>query len=369
MNETRSNIPFLELAPAYQELQAEIDAAVHSVLDSGWYVLGKEVREFEEVFSRYTSAGHCVGVSNGLDAMHLVLHAWDIGAGDEVIVPSNTYIATWLAVSYTGATPVPVEPDPRTWNIDPRRIEEAITPRTKAILPVHLYGQPAEMDAIMEIARRRNLRVLEDCAQAHGAKVRGRSAGSLGHAAAWSFYPGKNLGALGDGGGVTTSDAELATRVRTLANYGSQRKYHNLEKGFNCRLDELQAAVLRAKLPALDEWNKRRKQIAALYMNGIRREGVTLPYVPEGIDPVWHLFVIRAEKRDELQRSLTAAGIGTLIHYPIAPFDQPAYSEMSSLRDRYPLARQLAEEVLSLPMGPHLSVEDAERVVAAVNNA
>ena len=362
-------IPFLDLKSPYAELRAEMDDAVARVLAGGWYILGAEVRELEREFSAYVGAAHCVGVSNGLDAMHLVLRAWDIGPGDEVIVPANTYIATWLAVSYCGATPVPVEPDPRTCNLDPTRIEEAITPRTRAILPVHLYGQPADMTAILEIAAKHGLRVLEDCAQAQGAEERGRKVGALGHAAAWSFYPGKNLGALGDAGAVTTNDPVTADRVRRIANYGSAVKYHNEEKGFNCRLDEMQAALLRVKLPVLDEWNERRAAIARLYLDGIRRDDVVLPHVPQWAKPVWHLFVIRTPRRDALQAALAEQGIGTLIHYPIPPFLQPAYAEFRDRAAEWPLSAQMANEVLSLPMGPHLSREQAHRVVEAVNLA
>ncbi|MDQ3280745.1 MAG: DegT/DnrJ/EryC1/StrS family aminotransferase [Acidobacteriota bacterium] len=362
-------IPFLDLKSPYGELQTEIDAAIHRVVTSGWYILGEEVRAFEREWAVYIGTTHCVGVSNGLDAMHLVLRAWDIGAGDEVIVPSNTYIATWLAVSYAGATPVPVEPDPHTYNLDVDRIEAAITPRTKAILAVHLYGQPADIDAMRELATRRGIKILEDAAQAHGATWRGRKAGSLGDAAAWSFYPGKNLGALGDAGAITTNDAALAERVRVLANYGSQVKYHNVEKGFNCRLDELQAAILRAKLPHLDAWNGRRRAIAELYLDGIRNPRVILPAVAEGADPAWHLFVVRSEERGALQQRLTDAGVGTLIHYPIAPFDQRAYAEFAARRDEWPLASRIASEVLSLPIGPHLSHDDAAMVAEVVNRA
>ena len=364
-----SAVPFLDLKPAYAELREAIDDALLRAASSGWYILGQEVRAFEEEFAAYCGAAHCAGVSNGLDALHLVLRAWDIGAGDEVIVPSNTYIATWLAVSMAGAAPVPVEPDPQTYNLDPARIEAAVTPRTKAILPVHLYGQTADMDAIMEIARRRGLKVLEDCAQSHGAAQRGRKAGVLGHAAAWSFYPGKNLGALGDAGAVTTDDARVAARIRTLANYGSRVKYHNDEKGFNCRLDELQAAVLRAKLPMLDEWNARRTSIAARYLTGIRNPKVALPHVPEWTRPVWHLFVVRSPERDALQASLAQAGIGTLIHYPLPPFEQPAYAEYRRRAAEWPLAASMARQVLSLPMFPHMTDEQVERVIGAVNRA
>lgn len=367
MTTLTTRVPFLDLKAPYEELRNELDAAVGRVLASGWYILGEEVRAFEREFAAYTGARHCVGVSNGLDAMHLVLRAWDIGPGDEVIVPSNTYIATWLAVSYAGATPVPVEPGDATLNIDPARITAAITPRTKAILPVHLYGQPADIDAILTIAEKHGLKVLEDAAQAHGSTLRGRKAGSLGHAAAWSFYPGKNLGALGDAGGITTDDEALAQRIRQLANYGSAVKYHNLEKGFNCRLDEMQAAILRAKLPHLDEWNVRRRRIAERYLRELR--GVTLPFVPDWCEPAWHLFVVRTPRRDELQRALAEAGVGTLIHYPIAPFHQPAYAEFRDRAGEWPLASRIADEVLSLPIGPHMTDDEVTTVIAAVNDA
>jgi len=359
-------VPFLDLKAPYAELRQQLDDAVHRVMERGWYILGEEVRAFENEFAASIGAAHCAGVSNGLDALHLVLRAWDIGAGDEVIVPSNTYIATWLAISYAGATPVPVEPDERTYNIDPERIGAAITPRTKAILPVHLYGQPADMDAIMAVARAHGLKVLEDCAQAHGATVRGRNVGAIGDAAAWSFYPGKNLGALGDAGAVTSHDAELIDRVRVLANYGSRVKYHNIEKGFNCRLDEMQAAILRAKMPALAGWNARRAAVASEYAKRITRRDVTLPFVADWCDPVWHLFVIRSPNRDGIQKALAEAGVGTLIHYPIPAFSQPAYPEFNARADEWPIAARLANEVLSIPMGPHLSPEQVAYVAEAI---
>jgi dTDP-4-amino-4,6-dideoxygalactose transaminase len=360
-------IPYLDVGAANRELQQPIESAMRGVLESGWYIRGRQVAAFEEEFAAYTGVQRCVGVSNGLDALHLTLRAWNIGSGDEVIVPSNTYIATWLAVSHAGATPVLVEPDARTHNIDPARIEDAVTPRTKAIIAVHLFGQPADVDAINAVAARHGIKVLEDCAQAHGAELRGRKAGALGDAAAWSLYPTKNLGALGDAGAVTTNDGALADRVRTLANYGSAVKYHNAEKGFNCRLDELQAAVLRLKLQSLDEWNERRRAVAALYLQRIR--GVELPFVPDWARPVWHAFVVRTPRRDALRDSLAAAGVETLIHYPIPPFEQPAYREFADRAGAWPLARQLAREVLSLPIGPHLSLDDAGYVAEAVNRA
>ena len=357
-------IPFLDLRAPHVELREEIDAAIARVLDSGWYILGPEVEAFEADYAAFCDAKHAVGVANGLDALHLALRAMDVGAGDEVIVPSNTYIATWLAVSQCGAVPVPVEPDPATHNIDPARIEAAITPRTKVILPVHLYGQPADMDPILAIARKHGLRVLEDGAQAHGARYKGKRVGAHGDAVAWSFYPGKNLGALGDGGAVTTDDEALADRLRVLRNYGSRVKYVNEVQGYNSRLDPLQAAVLRVKLAHLDAWNARRAALARIYLDGLRDTWLVLPHVPDWAQPAWHLFVVRHAQRDGLQQRLTEAGIGSLIHYPIPPHKQQAYVEAGFDADAFPLASRLADEVLSLPMGPHLAPEQAAAVVA-----
>lgn len=362
-------VPFLDLKAAYLELQREIDAAIKRVLDSGWYILGKEVKQFEQEFADYCEAKHCIGVGNGLEALHLILRTYGIGEGDEVIVPSNTYIATWLAASYAGATPIPVEPDERTYNIDPTLIEAAITPRTRAIIAVHLYGQPADMDAINAIARKHNLKVIEDAAQAHGARYKGKRVGTLGDAAGFSFYPGKNLGAIGDGGAVTTSDSDLAAKVRMLCNYGSSAKYHNEVKGFNSRLDELQAAFLREKLKKLDEWNGRRKVISAEYLNALRDCNVVLPHVPEWADPVWHLFVVRNSQRDQFQKNLSEAGIGTMIHYPIPPHMQPAYADLNLPAGSYPIAERIHREVLSLPMGPHLSAAEQSKVIAELIQA
>jgi dTDP-4-amino-4,6-dideoxygalactose transaminase len=305
-------------------------------------------------------------VGNGLEALTLVLRAWGLGPGDEVIVPSNTYIATWLAASHVGATPVPVEPVEATYNLDPRRIEEAITPRTRAILPVHLYGQPADMGPIMEIARRRGLKVLEDCAQSHGARYRGRRAGALGDAAGFSFYPGKNLGAFGDGGAVTTDDDGLAHALRTLRNYGSTVKYHNEVKGFNSRLDELQAALLRPRLATLDAWNARRSRIAQAYMGALAGTDLRLPVEAGGCESAWHLFVVRAPRRNELQDALAARGVGTMVHYPLPPHLQPAYAEMGLARGAFQISEAIHDEVLSLPMGPHLSDAQVEHVIASV---
>ncbi len=357
------NIPFLDLKAAYLELKEELDAAYHSVMDSGWYVLGKEVDAFEAEFASFCGVRHCVGVGNGLDALHLILRAMDIGPGDEVIVPANTYIATWLAASYAGATPVPVEPDEQTYNINSTGIEAAITARTKAILVVHLYGQPADMDPIIDIARRHNLKVIEDAAQAHGARYKGRRTGSLGDAAGFSFYPGKNLGAFGDGGAVTTNDAGLGERIRTLRNYGSKVKYHNEQKGFNSRLDELQAVLLRVKLKYLDSWNARREILAGRYMLALQATGLQLPSVPEWAQPVWHLFVIGCSNREQLQQQLTEAGIGTMIHYPVPPHLQPAYAELGLKDGSFPISERIHSTVLSLPMWPQMGENQIQTVI------
>lgn len=363
------NVPFLDLKTPYQELKAEMDSAYRKVMESGWYILGDEVEAFESEFSKYCGVKNCIGVGNGLDALHLILKAFEIGPGDEVIVPSNTYIATWLAVSYSGAVPVPVEPDLRTYNLDPARVESVITKRTRAILPVHLYGQPADMDPINEIAQKYGLKVIEDAAQAHGAAYKGRLTGGLGDAAGWSFYPGKNLGAMGDAGAVTTDDDDLADRIRVLRNYGSRTKYYNEVRGFNSRLDNLQAAFLRVKLRHLDEWNKRREQIAAAYRGGLAGlDDIALPFVPESVDPSWHLFVIRLPHRDRLQKHLTDAGIGTLIHYPVPPHLSKAYSGLSFKPGDFPIAETIADTVLSLPMGPHLTIEQTESVIRSIRS-
>ena len=360
-------IPFLDLKATYTELKDELDAAAERVLSSGWYILGEEVEAFEAAWAEYCGAKFCIGVGNGLEALHLILRAMDIGAGEEVIVPSNTYIATWLASSYAGATAVPVEADPRTYNLDPDRIEAAITPRTRAIMPVHLYGQPADMDAINAIAQKHNLKVIEDAAQAHGARYKGRSVGALGDAAGWSFYPGKNLGAIGDAGAITTNDAAIAEKVRVLRNYGSRVKYYNEVKGFNSRLDPLQAAFLSTKLRHLDEWNARRKISVRQYQTGLSQApDVIVPHVPDWAEPVWHLFVVRHPQRDALQQHLKAAEIGTLIHYPVPPHLSGAYQDAGWHAGAFPLAEQFARSVLSLPIGPHLSTSACEIVIDEV---
>ena len=358
-------VPFLDLRSPYRELRDEIDAAIGRVLESGWYLLGDEIAAFEAEWASYVAARECVGVANGLDALRLGLEALGTGPGDEVIVPSNTYIATWLAVTQVGATVVPVEPDPATFNLDPNRVEDAVTPRTRVILPVHLYGQPADVDAIRDIARRRSLRVLEDAAQAHGARVRDRLVGGGDHVA-WSFYPGKNLGALGDAGAITTDDPDIAARLRVLRNYGSRVKYHNECRGYNSRLDEIQAAVLRVKLRALDAWNARRARQAERYASELAESSLSLPGVPAWAHAVWHLYVVRSARRDALRDHLAARDIGTMIHYPIPPHLQPAYADAGFQRDCFPIARAIANEALSLPIGPHMTDEQQSAVIDAV---
>ena len=360
------SVKFLDLAAAQAELRGEIDEAIARVIESGRYILGPEVEAFEEAFAAYCEAGHCVGVGNGLEALHLIRRALGIGAGDEVIVASNTYIATWLAVSMVGATPVPVEPDPATHNLDPARVEAAITPQTRALLPTHLYGQPADMEPLVELARGRGLKVVEDAAQAHGARYKGKRIGAHGDAVAWSFYPGKNLGALGDAGAVTTNDAAIADAVRVLANYGSRIKYVNEVRGYNSRLDPLQAAVLSVKLRHLDSWNDRRSRVTSRYLDQLSEAGIALPFVPNWAEPVWHQFLIRSPERDALANHLSERGIETLIHYPVPPHLQQAYADLGLARGTFPIAEQLADEVLSLPIGPHIAMEDVDRVAAAL---
>ena len=360
-------VPFLDVSAAYQELKDDIDQAVQTVLQSGLYIMGPEVEDFETDWAKYCGTSHAVGVANGLDAIILSLRALGIGRGDEVIVPSNTYIATWLAVSAVGAMAVPVEPIPATYNIDPERIEAAITPRTAAIIPVHLYGQPADLEPILSVARAHGLSVIEDAAQAHGATHSGQRIGGHGDIACWSFYPGKNLGALGDGGAVTTNCADLAERVRLLRNYGSRQKYVHEEQGTNSRLDPLQAAVLKTKLEHLDDWTHRRREVARTYSEGLKDLNFVLPDVPQWADPVWHLYVIRTSDRDRLQSELKARGVSTLIHYPIPPHKQAAYAPLGISPESLPIARDLSQEVLSLPIGPHLSADAAAHVVDSLH--
>lgn len=358
-------IDFLNLKRVNAPHADAIAAGIARVLESGWYVLGKECEAFEAEFAAYCEVDHCVSVANGLDALHLILRAYGIGAGDEVIVPSHTFIATWLAVSQVGATPVPVEPDAGTFTLKASLIEAAITPRTRAIMPVHLYGQPAEMDAINAIAAAHGLRVIEDAAQAHGARYRGQRAGRLGDAAAFSFYPGKNLGAVGDGGAITTNDAALAATVRELRNYGSKVKYQHDLAGVNSRLDEIQAAVLRAKLPHLDAENAARAAVAAQYIDAFRGTCVEAPVTRDGAEPVWHLFVVRCPDRDGLQAHLKQRQIGTMLHYPRACHLQGAYA--GSHWPPLPVAVRLQSEILSLPIAPYMTTEDVQAVVDAVH--
>jgi dTDP-4-amino-4,6-dideoxygalactose transaminase len=362
-------VPILDLKPAYDELRAELDAAYHRVMESGWLLLGRELEAFEAEYAASVGVRHCIGVANGLEAMQLVLLALGIGPGDEVIVPSHGYIATWLAVTHVGARPVPCEPDPLTYNLDPGRLESLLTPRTRAILPIHLYGQTADLVAINAVAARHGLFVLEDAAQSHGALCHGRAAGSLGGAAGVSFYPSKNLGALADAGAVTTPDSALADKIRHLRNYGSKVRYQNEYLGLNSRLSELQAAFLRAKLPRLAEWNSRRGELACRYFGQLQGVGdLTLPHVPDWARPVWHLFVIRTARRDALQQHLAARGVGTQIHYPVPPHLSKAYAAAGGKAGDYPLAEQFAAEVLSLPIGPHVSAEQVDYVCAQVRD-
>lgn len=361
-------IPFQNFKAAYQELKQDLDAAYHRFMESGWYVLGKELSTFEEEYAAYCESPHCVGVSNGLEALHLALRALGIGPGDEVIVPSNTYIATWLAVTQVGATPVPVEPDSTTYNLDPLLIESAITPRTKVILAVNLYGQPCDYDPILAIARKHGLKLAIDNAQSHGARYKGRRVGGIADIECHSFYPSKNLGAYGEAGAITTHDAALAESIRVLRNYGSRVRYHNEVPGYNSRMDELQAAFLRVKLRHLDAWNARRSTLAQIYISQLSAlsSELILPTVPAWADPVWHLFVIRHPQRDALQQHLTEQGIQTIIHYPIPPHLSGAYASFHAAP--LPIAARLANEVLSLPIGPHMADSDVSSVVAALSS-
>ena len=362
-----NKLPFLDLRAMQQVHAGPLRSAFERVLASGWYILGDEVRHFEEEYAAYCGARECVGVANGLDALVLALRALEVGPGDEVIVPANTYIATWLAVSQVGATPVPVEPLPNTANLDPGRLAAALTPRTRAILPVHLYGQPVDLEPILAFAAEHGLKVLEDAAQAHGATYRGRRLGAHGDIVAWSFYPGKNLGALGDAGAITTDNADLADRVRLLRNYGSRRKYFNEVIGYNSRLDELQAALLRAKLPHLDAENAHRAIIARQYMDGLSGTPVRPLEIAAHCASVWHLFVIRHPQRESLASKLAARGIATMIHYPVPPHLQPAYRQLNIPAGALPITEALHQQVLSLPMGPTMTLEDADRVVGAIH--
>ena len=360
-------VPFVSFLPMEHELDKELRDAFERVYTRSWYIGGQEDLDFEKAFAVFCGTDYCIGTGNGLNALMLALKALGIHEGDEVIVPSNTYIATALAVTYVGATPVFVEPDIRTFDIDPARIEEAMSDKTKAIMPVHLYGQPCDMEPILALAEKYRLYVVEDCAQAHGATYKGKTIGSFGHAAGFSFYPGKNLGALGDAGAVVTNDKELADRVRALENYGSDYKYHHIYKGNNSRLDEIQAAFLAAKLPHLDRMNEERRRIAQRYMDEIRKPEIILPYVNPDTVPVWHVFAVRCKHRDELERFLNDHGIGTNKHYPIPMHLQECYRDLGYKKGDFPIAEEISETELSLPMYYGMTDDEVQYVIDKVN--
>lgn len=360
-------VPFVTFRPLEKELDKELRQAFERVYERSWYIEGKEDTQFEKKFAEYCNSSFCVGVGNGLDALMLALKALDIHDGDEVIVPSNTYIATALAVTYVGATPIFVEPDIRTFNIDPQKIEEKITTRTKAIMPVHLYGQPCEMDLIIKVAQKHGLYIIEDCAQAHGATYKGRKVGSFGDAAGFSFYPGKNLGALGDAGATVTSNRDLADKIRALGNYGSDYKYHHIYKGNNSRLDEIQAAFLTAKLQYLDQVNENRRNTAKRYLTEIQNENIILPYVDENTNPVWHIFGVRCKRREELEKWLNDGGIGTNKHYPIPMHLQECYADLGIKKGELPIAEEISETELSIPMYYGMTEEEIQFVIDRIN--
>ncbi|WP_028518371.1 DegT/DnrJ/EryC1/StrS family aminotransferase [Ruminococcus flavefaciens] len=361
------NVPFVSFKPMEKELDTDIRAAFERVYTASWYIEGKEDEAFEKEFAAYCGTKYCVGCGNGLDALMLALKALGVGAGDEVIVPSNTYIATALAVTYVGATPVFVEPDIRTYNIDPEKIEEKITKKTKAIMPVHLYGQPCDMEPIMAIAKKYDLYIVEDCAQAHGATYNGKVIGSFGDAAGFSFYPGKNLGALGDAGATVTNNKEIADKVRALGNYGSDYKYHHIYQGNNSRLDEMQAAFLAAKLPHLSRMNEERRRVARCYLEGIKNPEIILPFVPDYAVPVWHIFAVRTKRRDELASFLADKGISTNKHYPIPMHMQECYKELNIPQGALPIAEEISATELSLPMFYGMTDEQIQYVIDSVN--
>lgn len=358
-------IKFLDLHKINERFRVEIDSRIKQVLDSGWYLLGNQDKEFEKNFAAFCNVKHCIGCANGLDALNLIIKAYGFGAGDEIIVPANTYIASILAISENGCTPVLVEPDLNTYNINPDLIEEKITSKTKAIMVVHLYGQAVEMDKIWALAKKYDLKVIEDSAQAHGAIYQGKRTGNLGDASGFSFYPGKNLGCMGDGGAITTNDDELASKLRALANYGSHKKYCNLYKGVNSRLDEIQAGILDVKLKHLDKDNERRRKIANYYLKNIKNEKVTLPQYKGDESHVFHVFVVRVENRAEFQEYLTKNEIQTLIHYPTPPHKQEAYKEWNHLS--YPISEKIHSEIISLPISPVMTDEEVEEVVEVIN--
>ena len=360
-------IKFLDMNPMHDKIKKEILKSIEKVYDSNWYILGEEVEKFEEEFAKYCNTRYCIGVGNGLDALHLILRGYDIGKGDEVIIPANTYIATSLAISYVDAKPIFVDPNINTFNMDIDKIENAITNRTKAIVPVHLYGQPCDMDSIMKIANKYNLSIIEDCAQAHGAKYKGKKVGTFGNAAGFSFYPGKNLGALGDAGAVISNDKNIIEKIRALGNYGSDYKYHHIYKGNNSRLDELQAAFLLAKIPYLDKMNAERKKIAKLYIDGIQNPEITVPKIIEGADPVWHIFGIRCQRRDELENYLNENGIETNKHYPIPIHLQKCYRELGFKEGDYPVAEEISRTELSIPLYYGMTESQIQYVIDKIN--
>ena len=362
------NIPFVSFKPMEAELNDELRDAFDRVLNRSWYIGGVEDESFEASFASFCGMNYCVGTGNGLDALMLILKALSIGEGDEVIVPSNTFIATALAVSYVGAKPVLSEPDINTFNIDPSRVEDKITPRTKAIMPVHLYGQPCDMDPILEIASKHDLKIIEDCAQAHGATYKGRKAGTFGVAAGFSFYPGKNLGALGDAGAVVTNDKSLADRVRALGNYGSDYKYHHIYMGNNSRLDEMQAAFLSVKLPHLERMNEERRKIAKIYSGSIKNPKVNIPYVIDDCVPVWHVYGLRCKERDALEKHLNDHGISTNKHYPIPVHMQECYKELGYAEGDFPIAEEISRTELSIPMYYGMSDDEIKYVVDCINS-
>ena len=360
-------IPFNDFHIMHKELKNEMGEMFQQVFDKNWFIQGEQEETFNKKFAQYCGAKYCIGVGNGLEALLMILQAYDIGEGDEVIVPSNTFIATALAVTYVGAKLVFVEPDIETYTINPDLIEEKITERTKAIIAVHLYGQTCDMDAILEIAKKHNLKVIEDAAQAHGAEYKGKKAGNLGDAAGFSFYPGKNLGALGDAGAITTNDEELAKKVRAIGNYGSEKKYNHIYKGTNSRLDEMQAGFLNVKLGHLDKWNERRRKIADRYLNEIKNPNIVLPTVKEENVPVWHIFAIRSERREELIEYLSENNIGTMIHYPIPIHLQKAYEDLGHKQGDYPIAEKISNEQISLPMFYGLKDEEVDHIISCLN--
>jgi dTDP-4-amino-4,6-dideoxygalactose transaminase len=364
---TSQRLEFLDLKKSTIALRPELDSAAKRVLDSGWFIHGKECEAFEKEFAEYCGVKHCIGVANGLDALHLILRALNIGPGDEVIVPAHTFIATWLAVSYVGATPVPVDVNETTFNLEPTDCKAKINSKTKAIMPVHLYGRLANVEGFQKLCSEFNLQLIEDAAQAHGAKNENGVAGSFGIAAGFSFYPGKNLGCLGDGGAVTTNNSDLAEKIKALRNYGASKKYHHTDLGVNSRLDEIQAAFLRVKLKYLENWNDKRREIAKLYNETLSKlESIVVPEIPQNKEHVWHLYAIRSKNREKLANALNDAGIGILVHYPIPAHLSGAYSKMGFKVGDFPIAERLSNEVLSIPMCPYLNEHEVSYILKAL---